>query len=187
MSKSIQWIFVLISGLFFYLGFMLSGNFGWTVWIAPVPIIYISLRVNPREAFLLSFIAYLIGRMSWFSYLKSVLPIVPTILFTILLPLIFGLIILGTRKIVLRSGHWFSVFAYPVLFTAFEYILFNFSRDGTVASIGYTQINYLFLIQIASLTGILGITFLICFIPSVFALAWYFKGEKKPFLRYFFF
>src|SRR5579864_3925246 len=179
MPKIIQWILVLISGIFFFLGFSLSGNFGWILWIAPAPIIYFSLRVKPREAFFLSFIAYLTGRMSWFSYLKSVLPIVPTILFTILLPLIFGLIILGTRKIILRSGHWFSVFAYPVLFTAFEYILFIFSKDGTVASIGYTQINYLFLIQIASLTGILGITFLICFIPSALALALHFKKEKK--------
>ncbi len=93
--------------------------------------------------------------------------------------MIFALIILATRKIVLKSQHWFSVFAYPVLFTAFEYIVFIFSRDGTAASIGYTQSNYLFLIQIASLTGLLGISFLISFIPSSIALAYYFKKSKK--------
>ena len=179
MSKTIQWALVLLSGICFYFGFSLNGNFGWLIWIAPIPILYISLIVKPRQAFGLAFLAYLIGRMSWFSYLKSVLPVVPLILFTILLPVIFALIILATRKIVLNSQHWFSVFAYPVLFTAFEYIVFIFSRDGTAASIGYTQSNYLFLIQIASLTGLLGVSFLISFIPSAIALAYYFKKSKK--------
>ena len=179
MSKKIQWALVLLSGICFYFGFSLNGNFGWLIWIAPIPILYISLLVKPRQAFSISFLSYLIGRMSWFSYLKSVMPVVPLILFTILLPVIFALIILATRKIVLNSQHWFSVFAYPVLFTAFEYVVFIFSRDGTAASIGYTQSNYLFLIQIASLTGLLGVSFLISFIPSAFALAYYFKNSKK--------
>ena len=178
-SKIIQWALVLLSGIFFYFGFMLSGNFGWLIWIAPIPIIYISLLVNPRRAFGFAVVSYLIGRMSWFPYLKSVMPVVPAILSTVLLPLIFGLIILASRKIVLNAQHWFSVFAYPVLFTAFEYIVFIFSRDGTAGSIAYTQSNYLFLIQIASLTGLLGITFLISFIPSAIALSWHFKEEKK--------
>src|SRR4029077_13738854 len=159
MSKKIQWALVLLSGICFYLGFSLNGNFGWLIWIAPIPILYISLIVKPGQAFVTASIAYLIGRMSWFSYLKSVMPVVPAILFTIVLPFIFALIILAARKIILKSKHWFSVFAYPVLFTAFEYIVSIFSRDGTAASIGYTQSNYLFLIQIASLTGILGISF----------------------------
>ncbi|HET7003398.1 MAG TPA: nitrilase-related carbon-nitrogen hydrolase [Puia sp.] len=179
MLKTIQWALVLLSGVSFYLGFSLNGNFGWLIWIAPIPILYISLTVKPGQAFVTAFLAYLIGRMSWFSYLKSVMPVVPAILFTILLPLIFALIILATRKIILKSQHWFSVFAYPVLFTAFEYIVFIFSRDGTAASIGYTQSNYLFLIQIASLTGLLGISFLISFIPSSIALAYYFRKSKK--------
>ncbi len=178
-SKTIQWALVLVSGICFYLGFSLNGNFGFLIWIAPIPILYISLMVKPRQAFGIAFIAYLIGRLSWFSYLKSVMPVVPAILLTLLLPLIFALIILATRKIVLKSQHWFSVFAYPVLFTAFEYVVFIFSHDGTAASIGYTQSNYLFLIQIASLTGILGISFLISFIPSSLVLAYYFKNSKK--------
>jgi apolipoprotein N-acyltransferase len=179
MSKTIQWAPVLLSGICFYLGFSLNGNFGWMLWIAPIPILYISLTVKPRQAFAAAFLAYLIGRLSWFSYLKSVMPVVPAILFTVLLPLIFALIILASRKIILKSKHWFSVFAYPVLFTAFEYIVFIFSRDGTAASIGYTQSNYLFLIQIASLTGLLGISFLISFIPSSIVLTFYFKGSGK--------
>jgi apolipoprotein N-acyltransferase len=71
------------------------------------------------------------------------------------------------------------VLAFPVYFTAFEYLLFVLSRDGTAASIAYTQSNYLPVIQIASVTGILGISFLISFFPSAIALSWYFRKNLK--------
>ena len=107
------------------------------------------------------------------------MPVPLAVLFTLLLPLFFATIVIISRKIVLNSQHWFSVLAYPVLFTAYEYIIFIFSPDGTATSIGYTQSNYLHLIQIASITGVLGISFLISFIPSAITLAWYFKEKKK--------
>jgi apolipoprotein N-acyltransferase len=170
---------VLVSGILFYFGFSLNGNQGWLLWFAPILILYITLHVKPGQAFGLAFITYLIGRISWLPYLLMVMPAALAIFFTILLPLIFALIVIATRKIVLISQHWFSALAYPVLFTAFEYISFLFSRDGTAASMAYTQSNNLPLIQIASITGILGISFLISFFPSVIALAWYFKKNKK--------
>jgi apolipoprotein N-acyltransferase len=66
MSKTIQWALVLLSGICFYFGFSLNGNFGWLIWIAPIPILYISLFVKPRQAFGLAFLAYLIGRRAGF-------------------------------------------------------------------------------------------------------------------------
>ena len=50
MSKTIQWALVLLSGLCFYFGFSLNGNFGWLIWIAPIPVLYTSLIVKPRQA-----------------------------------------------------------------------------------------------------------------------------------------
>jgi len=74
---------------------------------------------------------------------------------------------------------WISSFVFPIFFTTFEYILFIFSRDGTASSIAYTQCNYLPVIQIASITGILGISFLITFVPSAFALSIFLIQKKK--------
>jgi apolipoprotein N-acyltransferase len=82
------------------------------------------------------------------------------------------------RKICLIYHHWFSAFAFPVLVTAFEYIMFTFSKDGTAASIAYTQSNNLYLIQVASVTGILGISFLISFFPSSLALIWFSRKNR---------
>ena len=181
-SKFFRLAAVLFSGICYYFGFSLQGNMGWLIWIAPIPIFYISLRVKPRQAFLLAFLAYLIGRLSWFPYLLVVAPTPVAILFTFLLPLIFALIVVAARRINLLAEHPFSAIAFPILFTAFEYGVFLLSRDGTAASIAYTQSNYLPLIQIASVTGILGISFLLTFFPSAIALAWYQKEQKKEFI-----
>jgi apolipoprotein N-acyltransferase len=87
--------------------------------------------------------------------------------------------VLVSRKIQQATNHVFSVLAFPTLFAAYEYLLFTFSPDGTASSIAYTQSNYLVIIQITSLTGILGISFLLCFVPSVIARLWYDLKLKK--------
>jgi apolipoprotein N-acyltransferase len=179
LSLPFSLVSVLISGICFYFGFSLNGNMGWLMWIAPIPILYISLFVKPARAFNFAFIAYLIGRISWLPYLLSVMPVALAILFTFILPLIFALIVIAARKIVLISQHWSSALAFPILFTAFEYLLFILSRDGTAASIAYTQSNCLPIIQIASITGILGISFLLCYVPSSIALVCYFRKNRK--------
>jgi len=178
-SKFFRVLSVLFSGICFYFGLSLNGNLGWLMWIAPFPILYISLYAKPGRAFQMAFLAYLIGWLSWFPYLKTVMPLPPAILFTLLLPLVFALIVIMTRKICLVSHHWFSAFAFPVLVTAFEYIVFIFSKDGTAASIAYTQSNNLYLIQVASVTGILGISFLISLFPSSLALIWFSRKNRK--------
>ena len=86
------------------------------------------------------------------------------------------------NKGVIKTHSWYAVFSFPVFFTAFEWLLINFSGDGTAASIAYSQSNFLPLIQIASITGILGITFMATFIPSVVALGWHFRGKKSKIL-----
>jgi apolipoprotein N-acyltransferase len=60
--------------------------------------------------------------------------------------------------------------------------LINLSSDGTATSIAYSQLNVLPIIQIASITGILGITFLVTYIPSSIAVGWHYRKEKKKVL-----
>jgi apolipoprotein N-acyltransferase len=179
LSKSLKLVYVLLSGLCFYFGFSLDGNLGWLMWIAPIPVLYLSLQVKPGQAFLLAFIAYLIGKLSWLSYLLNVLPKPLAILYTLIIPLIFALIIVAARKISRVAQHDFTVLAFPVIFTAYEYLLFIFSPDGTATSIAYTQSNYLPVIQLASLTGILGISFLLSFFASTVAFVIYNVNHKK--------
>jgi len=87
--------------------------------------------------------------------------------------------VLISRYVVLKSGLWKAVFAYPVFFTIFEFLLQSFSKDGSAASIAYSQSDFLPLVQIASVTGISGITFFISFIPSAITIAWLYKKQQR--------
>ena len=160
---------MLLTSVCYYFGNGLNGNFWFLVWIAPIPVLCLAFANPGRLTFFAAFIAYLIGRMSLLSYLVTVATIPPAVIYTIAPALIFGSIVLVTRAAAQRRNARVAVFAFPVLFTAFEYLLFRFSPDGTALSIAYSQMNFLPLIQIASVTGILGICFIITLIPSSIA------------------
>jgi len=182
-KKTVLVTFTIISGFCWYLSLGLPGNYWWLLWPAPIPVLIISFNVTAKKTFIISFIAYLIGKLSWFSYLVTVATVVPAIVFTLALSLIFALIMIITRRIVIKSNSWHTVFAFPVFCTTFEFLIMKFSADGTAGSIAYSQSNFLPIIQIASVTGILGITFLVTFIPSAIAMAWYYRMEKNKFRR----
>jgi apolipoprotein N-acyltransferase len=170
---------IIFSGLCWYLSNGLTGDFWYLLWLAPVPVLIISLRITGKMAFLISFIAYLLGRLSWFTYLVSVATLLPAIIFTVAFAFFFSIIIIITRQSVLKSNSWYAVLAFPVFFTAFEFLLMKFSPDGSAGSIAYSQSDVLPIIQIASITGILGITFLTTFIPSTIAIVYHFRREIK--------
>ena len=154
------------------------------MWIAPIPVLFASLITKPREAFVIAFAAYLIGRLSWLPYLLAVLPLPLAVIFTLLLPLIYALIVVGARKINLGSPHWLSILAFPVLLCAYEYIVFIFSPDGTATSMAYTQSNYLPIIQLSAVTGILGITFVMNLFASLITRALYERKSIRKSLGY---
>lgn len=170
---------IIMSGLCWYFSNGLNGNFWYLLWLAPIPILLISFKATAKATFFISLIAYLIGRLSWFIYLVTVATLVPAIIFTIALPIVFAVIMTITRRAVIKTNTWYAIFAFPVFFTSFELLLIKFSPDGTAASIAYSQLDFAPIIQIASVTGILGITFMITFIPSALAVGWYYRRDKN--------
>lgn len=177
-KRVLLFVGIMFSGLCWYTSTGLNGDYWYLLWVAPIPILLISFNTSAKNTFVISFLAYLIGRLSWFSYLVTVATLIPAIIFTIALPLIFAFIIVLGRRMVVKTHSWYTVFAFPVFFTAFEWLMIKFSPDGTAASIAYSQSNFLPLIQIASITGILGVTFMSTFIPSALAMSWHFRKEK---------
>lgn len=178
-SKAILAAGVLFAGICWYLSFSLLAHIWWLLWVAPVPILYFSLRFAGRWTFLIAFTGYLIGRLSWVPYLLSVMPLLLALMFTVLLPLIFALQVIAARKLMLTYRHWSTVFVLPVLVTTMEYINFLTSPDGTAGSIAYTQCDFLPVVQVASLTGIQGITFLVTFFPTAVAFIIYRYQQKQ--------
>ena len=173
---------ILISSLCWYFGNGLTGNYWWLVWIAPYPLLSYSLFHSGRKPFLVSFAACLVGRLSWFRYLVSVAGVLPAILFTIVLALVYAVIITWSARLVKMYGKAWTVLAFPVLFTAFEFLVSRISADGTAGSLAYSQSNALLVIQVASLTGIIGISFLISLLPSAAAVVPWLKYHRRKYL-----
>ncbi len=179
LRKMIVPVAIIVSGLCWYFSNGLNGNFWYLLWFAPIPVLLVSFNATAKTTFFVSFLSYLIGRLSWFTYLVTVATLLPAIIFTIILPLIFAFIMIITRRAVIKTNSWYAIFAFPVFFTVFEFLLVKLSPDGTAASIAYSQSDFLPLIQIASVAGILGITFMVTFIPSALAIGSHYRTEKN--------
>ncbi len=173
---------VLISGACWFAAYSLSGRLGFLMWLAPVPVLLVSYHSSAKTSFLAAFAAYLIGRLSWYHYLLAVISLVPTLLFLVSFSLVFALIILINRRILLQSKAWYALFPFPVFFTFFEWVLLKFAPDGTAGSIAYSQMDNLPVIQIAAITGMLGITFLLTLVPAGLAMTFHFRRSKEVLL-----
>lgn len=168
----------LLSALCWYFGHGLTGDYWYLAWVAPMPVLLLSFSTTERVGFWLAFTAYLLGRLSVLPWLAAVMPIAPAVLIVLALSFVFAGIVRRTRNVMLGAGTWYVLFAYPVFCTAFEYLLLVFSPDGTATSLAYSQANVGPLIQVASLTGLLGITFLVSLVPSAVAVGW-FMGQRR--------
>lgn len=156
-----------------------SGDFWYLAWLAPIPILLATFYVPAKTTFVIALVACLLGRLSYFFYLVHVATISVAIVVTLLLSLVFAFIVLLTRRTVVKTNAWYSIFAFPALFTAFEYMMTKLSADGTSSSIAYSQSDFLPVVQIASVAGISGITFFLTFIPSSIAVGLYYRKQRN--------
>jgi len=160
---------VLVSGACWWLSFDLGLHWWWPIWLAPLPVLWIAPRLGGWGAFGLAFLAFLIGRCAWLGYLLSVLPVGPALIFTVMPAAFFGLAILPARVFLRRQEPVSAALSFAVLWTAMEFLFAEVGRDGTIVSMAYTQSAFLPVIQVAALTGVAGITFVICLVPALIA------------------
>ena len=100
----------------------------------------------------------------------------------ILVPaLVFGLCVLFTRSFLRRGALVLGAIAFPASWVAYEYLSEVGSPNSTFGNLGYTQMNFIPIIQIASITGIWGISFIVfLFAGTIGALL---SGAGKPWQR----
>ncbi|WP_288425226.1 nitrilase-related carbon-nitrogen hydrolase [uncultured Spirosoma sp.] len=165
-------LFILLPGACWYWGNGLSGEYWYLVWLAPVPTLVSPAYTDRKTSFLFAFVACLMGRLSWFVYLHTVVPPVLASLLTGALAYAFARIAVYAGVQLCTKRNWRSLFTYPVLMTAFEYLVLTCSPDGTATSMAYTQSDVLPIIQSASLAGTPGITFLVSLFPALCAFGW---------------
>lgn len=170
---------VVTSALAFY--FSTGFHTLWPLaWLAPLPVLLVALQEDkalPSAA--VAFLAYFFGSLNLLTYLLRMAPAGAVAFFLAGPALVFALSVLVARRVARRIRHWAAVFAFPAAWTSYEFLLSSVSPHGTFGSLAYSQIDALPLIQIASITGALGITFLLLLVPSALAFGWYFRDDRR--------
>ena len=141
------------------------------VWIAPIPVLLISLRLTRSMTFIVAFSAYVLGGLNLVPYLLRLAPPLVAAAQLLIPGTAFALVTIAFRDAIMKFGHRLSFLAFPIGWTAYEFLLSIVSPHGSAGSIAYTQSSFLPLIQIASLTGISGITFILTLVPAGIASA----------------
>lgn len=145
------------------LAWSLSGpGARWLAWVALVPllIVLLSSRLSPRQAGLLGWVCGLIFYGLHFSYAARILHpalFLVVLAYLALYPAAFaaGVVLCGRRSI-----DWGGAVA-PCLWTALELVRSNALSGLPAGTLGSSQVGMLPVIQIASVTGVLGVSFLL--------------------------
>jgi apolipoprotein N-acyltransferase len=141
----------------------------WLAWLAPLPILWLATLVRARWAALAAFVAIAIGDLPYWSYTHIGLPIPATLPLILIPALILMLAVLLFRRLALQKRYLAAAFAFPVWVVAAYFVNSLTNANGTWLDIGYTQMDVLPIIQIAALTGVDGVGFLVMLGSSVAA------------------
>jgi apolipoprotein N-acyltransferase len=146
----------------FYFGTGLHPKW-WALWLALFPVLAIAPRVRSAAAFLLGAIAWLIGEMNQWNYVRHdiQLPSQITALYFVVPAVVFGFGVLFTRGFLRRGSLFLASVALPVYWVTWEHLTAIASPHSTWGNLAYTQMDFLPLIQIASVTGVWGISFVL--------------------------
>ena len=143
---------------------------GWLAWCAPLPVLWLALRSSRRDAAWMTLLAAMLGLSANVAYFRLLMPL-PAVLATITVKaLLWLLVVLATRRLVLRYRASWTVLAYPVLWVAVDTLMAALLPDGNWGSLAYSQADNLAVLQVAALAGVPGLLFLLCLAPSALAL-----------------
>lgn len=147
-------------------------------WIAPIPVLIYALESSAILTLIAAFAAYFLGTFSWWPYSYTAIPYGVFLYLNLINSIAFTILVLLFRYAALRAKVWWTSFIFAAGWTLFEFIRMFFSTGGTFGSLAYTQMFNLPILQIASVSGIWGISFLLTLIPASIALAWHFRKVK---------
>jgi apolipoprotein N-acyltransferase len=152
----------LASGILFYFGTGLHPTW-YLTWLAPIPALLFASGAPAWAAFAAALLAFLLGNTNMFVYAHDTIGLPLSILVPILVipSCAFGIAVLLWRFCLRRGALWQAVLAFPCAWVAYEFLNASTSPHGTFGSVGYSQMDCLPLLQVAALTGLLGIVFMI--------------------------
>ncbi len=161
----------ILSGLLLWAGFPLPGH-AFMIWIGLVPLLLAMRGRGPASSFVLSYISgmvFFVGIFHWILEVPSYTYLHHAIL-GVYLSSYFGLFGLAFCIVSRRAGRATALFAAPFLWVSLEYIRSNLSFLALPwGLLAHSQYQNFLIIQIASLIGTYGVSFLIVLVNSAIA------------------
>ena len=157
-----------ISAALFFLGTGLAPLWPLT-WLAAIPVLWAASRLSARQAFFVAAAAYALGFLNEWSYLRTVLSTWIVSSFLVSSACLFAVGVLLFRMGVVCGKLWQAALVFPAFWASIEFAIAMLSVHGTFGNISYSQMNFLSILQIASVTGIAGISFTIFLFASAIA------------------
>lgn len=184
MHPLLPWIAAAAGGVLAFLGYVGFDQF-YLEWICLVPVLWAISGQTPGRAFLLGWVAGTVGHGGGFSWIVTMLrqfadaPVWLAVLGLLLLAAANGLVFAvwaWATRLISRDAGWSVVWVAPVVWTAAE----KFWPQLFPNYLGASQYRLVPVTQIADLTGILGVTFLVIYANStVYAVIERVRGRQQ--------
>lgn len=149
------------------------------MWFAPLPLFWFSLRAPWWSAAIVACLGWLAGSASMIEYFSRVgmPPAVWLANFGGMGCLVAAGILLF-RFLILRGAVWTAIVALPALWVSVDWLRYWVTPHGTAADLAYTQLNFLPFLQLASMTGPWGMSFVLLLVPAAAAAALHLRAPR---------
>lgn len=157
-------------------------------WIALVPFLLSLYKKNPRESFIAGFVfglPYFFGTLYWIYHSINHYGNVPFLISIMIVILLCAYLCLYTGifailfSISIKHTKLPALLIAPLFWTVLEFLRSYIFTGFPWSSIGYSQYKFLTVIQIADITGIYGVSFLILSVNGAFADIFLLKNRMK--------
>ena len=140
------------------------------LWFAPIPVLLFASRTAWPSAAVTAFLAWFFGNFCLWRYFRLLgMPPAIIALSFALEAVVFTLAVLLFRVLLCRGARWGALLAFPAAWVTYEWVR-NFALPhGTASSLAYTQLNFLPFLQLASVTGPWGMSFVLLLFPAAVA------------------
>ncbi len=161
-------------------GLLCFSNGRWIIplatWLAPVFLIRFA---HTQSAFKGLGIVLVVNVLASLFYWQGIIPAFLFLPVASGVGVLFWLPFLAYRLMVNRLPRFAATLVFPLLQVSLEYLITILSPLGSWGSLAYTQYNFLPLLQLLSITGMWGLSFLIAWLAPVVNWAWEQNFELK--------
>ena len=141
--------------------------------LAPLPILAAAPEMSDWFAARCAFAAYFLGNMALWPSESFAVPLLKLVVLHTGGALLFALLVVLHCEAARRWIGLLAALVYPVLTTAAWHGIVMLSAQGSSGAPGYWVSSFLPLMQVAAVTGLAGVTFLMAWVPAGLAVAWY--------------